>query len=808
MHAEVGVIMKSAGQSTQLFNRGAVAVAVSAACAGGPHAANAQEMLEEIIVTATKRQVNLQDVPVAVTAFTDQDIVRQGFKTLDDYFGQIPGLTFSRREPGGTTVLMRGCTISGLSFGGSSTTSIYLDEQPITAAGRNPDARLIDIERVEALSGPQGTLFGDASQCGSLRIITNKPDLSAQNGWVDLGINQVADGGTGYAVSGMANIPLVEGKVGLRLVGFLEEEAGYVDNILSTSPGGTFDNAAFVGDDVNSATNSGARAMLRTALNDNWTLDLSAVYQKKNQDGFGDTDIADQFYAGRTIGDLEQVRFGKDAWDDEWYQLAVTAEGSLGFADFMITGSYFSRETIYEADATSYQFAFNQLSDYWGPYYTAYDFGGDPQAFAYNNENTDLVTVEMRLSTPSDSASRWNGIVGFFYNRDEGHTIFYSGNTAFDTSPAFSYLNYLAYYYDPTCPVPAPPSGGNWFTGVYDSTLEQTALFGEIGFEVTDNFNITVGGRFFDIQLDRTLKQGALFPLGTEPDCNVDFCFADAVGTSSESDFVPKVTFDYHINDDTMVYATYSEGFRRGGANAARASSIFGPGNPRHQYKSDKLKNHEIGLKGTWADGRVRFNSAVYHMIWDDIQLQANDPNIFTLGIVNFPQAELNGVEAQFNWIPADDWEISGTLGWNEAEISKDATLFPTEPNPTSVVQGTELPIMPDWKGSLSIEHTLAREMFGGQPFFRVDYTYNGEATSSLEGIQSIIFVNPVRTLSNYSITDLRLGIDTDSWSAAFFVDNVFDERASQFLNDRWAQTRSSINRPLTFGVTYRRKFE
>lgn len=230
------------------FNRSALAVAVSAAC-GGTQVAQAQQQLEEIIVTATKREASMQDVPLAITAFSEQDIVRQGFKTLDDYIGQIPGLAFSRREPGGTTVLMRGCTISGLSFGGSTTTSIYLDEQPITAAGRNPDARLIDIQRVEALSGPQGTLFGDASQCGSLRIITNKPDSTEFNSWIDVGASQVSEGDTGFNVSGMVNVPLIEGKVGLRLVGFVEEEAGYIDNILSPSPGGTFDNAEFVEED-------------------------------------------------------------------------------------------------------------------------------------------------------------------------------------------------------------------------------------------------------------------------------------------------------------------------------------------------------------------------------------------------------------------------------------------------------------------------------------------------------------------------------------------------------------------------------
>jgi outer membrane receptor protein involved in Fe transport len=195
-------------------------------------------------------------------------------------------------------------------------------------------------------------------------------------------------------------------------------------------------------------------------------------------------------------------------------------------------------------------------------------------------------------------------------------------------------------------------------------------------------------------------------------------------------------------------------------------------------------------------------------MIWERIQLQANDPNIFTLGIVNFPEAELDGVEAHLSWLPADGWDVGATLGWNEAEISEDATLFEGSANPTSVTAGTRLPIMPDWKGSLSVQYTWQTEMLGGTPFVRVDHNYNGEATSSLEGIQSIVFENPVRVHDPYNITDIRFGIDATGWSAALFIDNAFDERAEQFFNDRWAQTRLSINRPLSYGITYRKYFE
>lgn len=802
-------------ETTRIFNRSTLAVAVSAAC-GGTQAAHAQDQqLEEIVVTATKREASLQDVPLAVTAFTEDDIVRQGLVELDDYVGKIPGLSFSRREPGGTTVLMRGCVISGLSYGTNSTTSVYLDEQPITASGQNPDVRLIDIQRVEALSGPQGTLFGDASQCGSLRIITNKPDPDSLAGWIDAGVNQVTDGDTGYSLSGMVNVPLVEDKVALRLVGFLDEEAGFVDNVLGTSPGGTFDNAAFVQEDVNSSTNTGGRVSLRAAVSDTWMVDAAAIYQKSELDGFGDVDLAENFLAGNDIGELEQVRFNEEFSTDEWYQLGLSAEGSLGFADLVVTGAFFTREVNYQADGTTYHFAFDQLGqaiDASYLYYDTiiYDFGGDPHGLVTNDEEDDRWSFEARLSTPADAPSRWNGIVGVFYNREENHSLFVAQIEDFESTPAFAYLNYLAYSYDPSFPIPAPSSGGNWFTGVYDSTIEQKALFGEVGFEVTDDFKITVGGRFFDIDADRTLIQGALFPVGTEPDCSVDFCIADDEGSASETGFVPKLTLDYRANDDTMVYFTYSEGFRRGGANAGRVTSVFGPGQPLSTFDSDTMTNYELGLKSTWADGRFRLNAVGYHMVWEDIQLQVEDPAplLFTLGIVNFPEAEIDGIEIQGSWLPADRWSVDGTLGWNDGEISEGGTIFAGTQEPKEIAGGTPLPIMPDWKGSLGIEYRFARELLNGEPYFRVDSTYRGEATSSIAGIQSLVVANPVRTMDSYSVTDLRFGIEAEAWSAALYVNNVFDERAQEYFNDRWAQTRLSINQPLTVGVTYRRYFE
>ena len=308
-----------------------LAIAMSALLGGG-QAADAQ-VLEEIVVTATKREANLQDIPVSITAFTTDDIQRRGFRGLADYASFIPGIALGQREPGGNSVVFRGVAASGIQFGTNPSSGVYLDEQPITAAGINPDPRLIDIERIEALSGPQGTLFGDASQSGTLRIITNKPDATEFDSWIEASGSQVDGGDAGYDVSAMVNLPVSENQLAIRLVGFQAEDAGYIDNVLGSSGGATFTNADRVEDDVNTTETTGGRIAARWTPNDDWTFDVSAVYQETEADGFADTNIE--------AGGLEQVRFAKETLNEEWYQIGLTLQGSLGFADALVHASLF-----------------------------------------------------------------------------------------------------------------------------------------------------------------------------------------------------------------------------------------------------------------------------------------------------------------------------------------------------------------------------------------------------------------------------------------------------------------------------------
>ena len=785
---------------------------------GTAHGAYGQSgVLEEVIVTASKRKANLQDLPQAITAFTTDDIERQGFTGLDDYAAKIPSLAYATREPGGTSVVFRGVASSGIQFGTNPSSGVYLDEQPITQAGLNPDPRLIDIERVEALSGPQGTLFGDGSQSGTLRIITNKPDPMLLEGWVEGTAGQPehsSDQDTD--ISGMVNIPLMDNKIGIRLVGFRADEAGYIDNVLGRSQPDQwreariesgylpvrprFDNSANADNDVNSSTTTGGRAALRWLVNEDWTVDVAGIIQDLEVDGFGD--------ATGGLGDMQQLRFQDESLKDKWYQLSLSIEGDLGFADTVLTGSYFNREMRYDADATSYLHAFDQ--QYNPVYYATYDFTGQPRGKARQDQQDDRWTFEGRLTTQDDSGSRWSGLVGFFYSKLERKQLFTSdvqdfSDTEYYANQGYSELSYAANspYYNPNYDKFHNTPSDNFFFGSYDLEVTQAAVFGEVSFAATDKLSFTAGARWFEYEVDNTLRQGALLG-GRQPNLETDYFTVNDTTSTKDSDWVPKLNVAYQFSDDAMGYATYSEGFRRGGTNSVRASSVL----PR-SYDPDKLKNYELGFKSTWFDNSLRFNSVLYRMEWDDMQIQVNDPATFSLGIVNFSQAQVDGFETEITWIPAEGWDITVNGAWINAEIAKDDVITGEDDVIVAeVAKGTQLPITPEYKASLAVQYSFQSQLWGADPYVRLDWSYMGDSVNSLDGTESVVFTQGPTDQPSYDIGNFRVGLEADKWSGTLFVDNVTDEVAKQFYNNRWATPqRISVNKPRTVGVTLRWKF-
>ncbi|MGH8244976.1 MAG: TonB-dependent receptor, partial [Gammaproteobacteria bacterium] len=342
----------------------------------------------------------------------------------------------------------------------------------------------------------------------------------------------------------------------------------------------------------------------------------------------------------------------------------------------------------------------------------------------------------------------------------------------------------------------------NWYWAVYDSTLEQTAIFGDFSFDFTDNFTVTAGGRWYKVEEDRHTIIGGLMQ-GGFPNVFTDLVFSDETRQSQESGFLPKASLEYRVTDDKLIYLTFSEGFRSGGGNAARRDSIFA--NEFATYKSDILVNYEWGAKTAWFDGRLQLNAAAYWMIWKDIQIQLEDPDpvLFQLGFVNFPEAKVRGFEIDFQLVPAESWNLGGSVSYNDAVISKTETL-----GDFTAVEGTRLPITPDWKASAWVEYSFPTEVFGALPYVRFDYSHTGESINSLGGFEAIVGGYDPTTQDPYDIGDFKIGLDADLWSASLYIDNVWDERGDQFISNRWAVQRLSINTPRTFGLSFRKRFK
>ncbi|WP_339672236.1 TonB-dependent receptor [Dasania marina] len=762
--------------------------------------------LEEVIVTSTKTMENVQDVPQAITAFTSEDLDNQNILGIDDYAKLIPSLAFAKREPGGTTIVFRGVSASGIQYYTNPSSSVYLDEQSISSAGANPNPRIIDIERLEALSGPQGTLFGDASQSGALRIITNKPKSGKFEAWIEGNIESVTDGDEGTDVSFMVNVPIIEDKLALRLVGFTAEEAGYIDNVLSKSPGGTYDNADYVEDDINSGTQSGLRAALRWEVNDKWMIDTAAIFQKTESDGFGDTN------PNQGLDNYEQVRFNDESYQDEWYQLSVTAEGDLGFGVATLSASYFNREVDYTADATDYHFSFQEINNGYealGYDLAIYDFGGDPHGRTSTQEEDERWNLEGRLVLEDQNDSRWSAVVGAFYNKAKINNNYGTFVDGFSESPAGYYLNSFESLNDiPTGSWGNAVDSDNWYYSLRNRTIKNKAIFGEFKYNITEYLSVLVGGRWYENDTESSQQQGA-FQIGSKPNINTDLLYNDVEGEGSDSGFIPKINITYNIDSDKLVYATYSEGFRGGGSNANRPSSIL-----PEEFGSDTLINHEIGVKTTWLDNSLRFNLLIYQMVWEDIQVQVNDPTVFQLATVNFPEAEINGYEVDLTWAPINGLEIGANFTEISAEVSENLTLTGVNPadssivNIASAVDGTKLPITPNKKVNVSVQYDLKYTLWDAAPFVRLDYSHTGESVNALPGLEATVGDGTVSTHNPYDTFDFQAGLNHEGWSASIYVKNLTNKYGEVFNSNRWVEQRLSVLKPRTVGISIKKYFD
>jgi len=718
--------------------------------------AQASDGIGEIVVTAQRREENIQKVPVSIQALGTETLQEKQVVALDDYVKLVPSVTITSLGPGRSNVYFRGIATGA----GDPTSGSYLDEIPVTQGGRSLDPHIYDVARVEALSGPQGTLFGANALAGVVRVITNRPDPGGFSAGVDAQANKYGPGGAGGMFEGFGNVPVAE-NAAVRLVGFYQKLGGYVDNQAHTityklgdnDPNTNFvkNNAPFVKDNVNSQKKMGARLTGLVEISDDWTITAQSMYQQLDAKG-------NALFVPR-LGDLVVHEFGLPQNKDKWLLTSGTIEGKVGILDIIYSGSYLARQTSTDNDYTYYSVYYDNT-----PGYTNFPLGNgqflDPTQKYYQKQATKRVTQELRVSTPTEN--RWRVQAGAFLQRQRqnGKSDYYN--------PGLSRIPNVSTH------VPRPIYSDSLYIVYTRPNSKDYAGFVEGSFDITETLTATAGIRYFGYSKTQQGING-IFRTAIRAGCpvpltNPEGCIAHNYAVSGTGE-THKLNLQWQVTSDKMVYVTYSTGYRPGGFNTAVGVKPYDP---------DTLDNFELGYKTTW-NGVVRLNGAFYYERWNGMQFSVVVPNNNGLrGTYNAGQARVYGAELDATWLVTDQLTLSGTASYNDAALAKDlcnldATanlLTSCSPGPTTVsAKGTRLPFQPKFKMSTTARYT--QEFGDWEGFLQGSFNYQTDSTNDIRAFAAAIFgPNP-----SYATVDFSVGAKRDLTSVELFIQNAFDKR-------------------------------
>jgi len=767
--------------------------------------------IEEVVVTAEKRSEDLQKVPMQVQAITAQKLQDLHLNNFTDFALYMPNVTYavsgqgSNGGPGFSNINMRGIASdqNGNHSGPVPTVGVYFDEAPITTINGTLDIPTYDVQRVEALSGPQGTLYGASAESGVVRIISNKPDTDGFAASYDVDINSVDHGGVGYGGHGMVNIPISD-NAAIRIVAWDEHDAGYIDNVPGTrtytfgnanppivpQPADiTISNAGHTKNNYNTVNKLGARAALEIDLNQNWTITPTLMGETENTDGI--------FGYDPSVGDLQVQHFLPEYVHDKWYQAGLTVQGKIGNLDLTYAGSFMDRKVHSAADYTDYTFWYDQYNSYYVNFTDNSGHQIDPTQRILGNDHFKKESHELRLASSSEDRFRYT--LGAFYEK-QTHAILQDYVIPGLADPGTG---------QPTSHVTGWPDT-LWLTDEYRVDKDY-ALFGEASYDITSSLTLTGGIRVY--RYDNTLKGFYGFN-----SYETSRCFAPTsvdAGPCTDIDSrakghgeTHKVNLTWKATDDKLLYATYSTGFRPGGANR-----VFDPatGKALPAYSPDKLDNYELGWKTSWDDNRVRFNGAVYYEEWKNFQFPFLGANSVTIVGNAKSGARVKGFEYDLTWLPLDSLTLTTSGAYNDGSLKgpycNDQSIVCTNAV-ANAPGGTQLPITPKWKlnGIARYEWNI-----GG------DYEAHVQgAVVHSSGTWSDLRLAERSLLGHnraYTTFDFTTGIDRDKWSLELYLKNAFDKRAQL---GRYAECTPGTcgfepyilaNQPRTIGITWSQKF-
>jgi iron complex outermembrane receptor protein len=800
--------------------------------------------IQEITVTAQRRTENMQNVPIAIQALTAETLTQLNVATFDDFVKYVPNVTAAMNGPGQGDIYMRGLSIGG---GGNQGTgaigtfpnvAVYLDEQAGQVPGRNLDVYAADLERVEVLEGPQGTLFGAGAEAGVLRYITNKPKLNVTEGSVNAGYAYTSHGDNSSNATAVINLPLIADTLAVRGVVYSDTRGGYINNVpgkfvrSSTDQGihyanyvnnvpsytSSINNNNLIENAINPVTYQGLRFSALYKFNEQWDALLVQSYQSTNAQGvFYETprssgpDVAPNpgGPAATPLPDLSVQLYNPSFNKDRFENTALTVNGHIGELKLVYAGAYLIRNVNQIQDYTNY--ARGVYADY---YQCVPGAGGtpgqcySPSATWQDHERDTHNSQELRLSTPDDWRVR--GIVGLFW---EDYKVQDDTDYLYKTAPGFAPIGPPA---GSTSFNPNLRNDNTAFTSDITRGYKQKAAFGSIDIDIIPKtLTFTAGTRYYkfdNTELGSSISSFYCYvgtptttPCPFNPAVDVNLNAANL--HSTYSGFKSRANLSWHITDDALVYYTWSQGFRPGGFNRTSTLHLNGTYRTPQDFAPDSLVNNELGWKTEWFDHRYQFNGAVYQEDWTNVQVGFADPQsaLGNLGfVVNGPNYRVRGVETQIIARVTHGLTLTGAASWNSSNQTNSPFLIGVSGQPITSIPNPYGPLnsslaqSPPFQANLRARYDFTFNDYNA--FWQVGGVHQSHSHSATGYIQN--FDQPA-----YTTYDASLGVAKDAWTVQLYGQNITDARYVTFITASQFVNQNFIGRPRTMGVKFSYKF-
>ena len=759
----------------------------------------AADVQDRIVVTATKREASLQDVPFSINAQTEEDIRRSGAVTLEDLSRNVAGLAIQNLGPGQSQVSIRGVSSGQIvrdQPGVKEQVGVYLDETAISMSLFTPDLDLFDLNRVETLRGPQGTLFGSGNIGGTIRYITNAARLGVTEGTVEANVNTVKDGSTGGALKAALNVPMGD-VAAMRLVAYYTRFPGWIEAL---GPGG--------GKDVNEGERTGGRLSFTIQPTRDVTITPRLVYQKVTADGFNRQEVFN-LYANPftttvppvTFGDRQQYLLQREKFEDETTIADMTAKVGFGGFDLTSVTTYTDRNILVSRDASALT----------GSVSVDLEFPDAGVLLPSRlNDTTDFkgFTQELRLSSRGAGPLQW--LVGAFYADSDrkyaqrlptpGYDAFTNARFGAGTAAA------VANGYGPDSP----------YNADLPYNLKQTALFGEMSYDFTNQLTGTAGLRYYDYEEERRFTSGGLFSNGD-----------DQVDRTKSDGYSPRALLAYKMSPSVTWNAQASRGFRLGGVNdplnlplcTDQDEAIFGG---YQRFKDESLWNYEVGVK-VQRPG-LRFNAAAFHTQMKDLQVTLDAGSCSSRVVFNVPKAHSSGLEMEMTLRPTDSLELG--LAGSVVNAEFDSTVRDGAGAVLGGIrEGNRLPSVPKVQFTASVTYNFS--LAGRESYVSASWQHVGSRFTQpsdqennprtfvhglpFQGAPATAATTVNLELPKYNLVNLSAGMEFErGFSAILYVNNLTDEKALlSFDRERGGRARLGFatNQPRTIGVTLRWSF-